>query len=86
MEPGMPKSLAPLVSWGEAQGALPDAFRTAGEMFENRVQLRSALLQSILPPIAFIIVLLIAFWLVKAMMGPLVQLITDLSGGGGHKK
>jgi type II secretory pathway component PulF len=86
MEPGMPKSLAPLVSWGEAQGALPDAFRTAGEMFENRVQLRSALLQSILPPIAFIIVLLIAFWLVTAMMGPLVQLITDLSGGGGHKK
>jgi len=85
-ESGMPKSLAPLVGWGEAHGELPDAFRTAGEMFENRVQLRSALLQSILPPIAFIIVLLIAFWLVTAMMGPLVHLITDLSSGGGHKK
>jgi type IV pilus assembly protein PilC len=84
-ETEMPKSLAPLVSWGEAQGALPDAFRTAGEMFENRVQLRSTLLQSILPPIAFIVVLLTAFWLVSALMGPLVHLITDLSGGG-HKK
>jgi type II secretory pathway component PulF len=84
-ESGMPKSLAPLISWGEDKGALPDAFRTAGEMFDSRVQLRSALLQSVLPPIAFIVVLLVAFWLISAMMGPLVHLIFDLSGGGAKK-
>ena len=77
----MPASLAALVQWGESHGALPDAFRTASEMFENRVKLRSALLQSILPPVAFILVMLMAFFLVTAMFLPLVKLITDLSGG-----
>ena len=46
----------------------------------------SALLQSILPPIAFIVVLLTAFWLVSALLGPLVHLIVDLSAGGASKK
>jgi type II secretory pathway component PulF len=77
----LPASLIPLVSWGENQGALPEAFRTASEMFENRIQLRSVLLQSILPPIAFIVVLLLAFWLIGAMLLPMVHLINDLSGG-----
>jgi type II secretory pathway component PulF len=84
--PDMPASLGPLVQWGETHGALPDAFRTAGEMFENRVKLRSALLQSILPPIAFIVVMLVALFLVSAMFMPLIKLITDFSGGGMHKK
>ncbi len=46
----LPVSLVSLVSWGENDGALADSLRTAGEMFENRVRLRSVLLQSILPP------------------------------------
>jgi type II secretory pathway component PulF len=77
----LPISMVPLVSWGENHGALADSLRTAGEMFENRVRLRSALLQSILPPITFIVVLFMAFWLASAMLMPLVHLISDLSGG-----
>ncbi len=77
----LPASLAPIVRWGEDSGALPEAFRTAGNMFEDRAQLRAAVLLSSLPPILFVVVALGALILLNALLSPLFHLIRGLSTG-----
>lgn len=78
----LPASMVPLVRWGEEHNSLPEALDSVADMFENRVQMRAMLLQSILPPLALIGAAAGAMWIVNAMMMPLFKLITDLSGGG----
>ena len=77
----MPASLSPMLHWGQEHGLLPEALDRAAEMFETRVQLRAALLRSILPPVTFIFIALAALMLMNSLMAPLVKLIGDLSGG-----
>ncbi|MCC7084823.1 MAG: type II secretion system F family protein [Pirellulales bacterium] len=77
----LPESLVPIVDWGQQQGVLPAAFETVAEMAENRLRLRVALLRTILPPVAFICIAVVVLWFFHAMFGPLVVLITSLSGG-----
>ncbi len=76
----LPASLLPIVRWGEDHNALPDALDSAADMFENRVNMRAVLLQSILPSLIFILAAAGALWIVNAMIAPLTKLITDLSG------
>ena len=71
----LPASLLPIVRWGEDAGALPEALRTAGEMFENRVRVRAIFLQSVLPPILFVLVALGALALLNALIAPMIDLI-----------
>ena len=78
----LPASMVPLVRWGETHNSLPEALDSVADMFENRVQMRALLLQSILPPLALIWAAAAAMWIVNAMMMPLFKLITDLSGSG----
>lgn len=77
----LPEPVTPILRWGEQHGSLPAAFDTVAEMCENRIRLRGALARAILPPIMFILVALVVLWIINALFGPLVELITSLSGG-----
>ena len=75
----LPASMVPLVRRGEQHNSLPEALDSVADMFENRVQMRAMLLQSILPPLALIGAGAGALWIVNAMMMPLFKLLSDLS-------
>ncbi|HEY2827729.1 MAG TPA: type II secretion system F family protein, partial [Pirellulales bacterium] len=78
---GLPTSMVPLVRWGEEHNTLPEALDTAADMFEKRVQIRAALLQSILPPIVFIIAALGMLWIIDALLLPLLGFVNALTTG-----
>ena len=78
--PRLPASLVPIVRWGERVGALPEALNAAGDMFENRVRLRTGLMQAALPPIMFVLVALGALALFNALIAPLLNMVNMISG------
>jgi type II secretory pathway component PulF len=77
--PQFPKSLGPIVAWGQQAGALPDALRTAAEMFEGRLQAQLVLLRTVVPPFAFLAVLWVVLFLISSFVLPLITLIEKLS-------
>ena len=77
--PQFPKSLSPIVAWGQQAKALPEALRTAAEMFEGRLQAQLTLLRTIVPPFAFLAVLWVVSFLLSATVVPLISLIEKLS-------
>ena len=74
-----PPTLIPLVGWGQENGTLPEAFRTATEVFEGRAESHAVFLNVILTPLVFLIVLTTVPFLVIALFMPLIKLITELS-------
>lgn len=77
---GIPRTLAPLVRWGEQTGTLADAFNTARDMFHNRVRKRAVLLQTLLPPALFVAIGCCIVFVVVSLFIPLFNLIQGLSG------
>lgn len=75
----LPASMTPFIRWGERTGKLPEALRAVTEMLLLRVQLRTLLLRSIAPPVAFIVVGLLVGFMVVSLFFPLVSLIQGLS-------
>ena len=75
----LPISLVPLVRWGERVGLLHEAFGTGREFFDRRVRVRALMLQSILPPILFVLVACSVVMVVAALFAPLFGLISGLS-------
>lgn len=76
---GMPKSLVPLIRWGEKTGTLADALRTGSDMFQNRVRRRAAFLKAVLPPLMFILIFSVIVSVVFALFVPLTSLVSGLS-------
>jgi type II secretory pathway component PulF len=74
-----PKTLGPMVAWGERTNALPEACRTAAEMFEGRLEAQLALVRALVGPFAFLAVLWGIFFLLAATLVPLISLIDKLS-------
>lgn len=76
-----PESLRPMLRWGERgpAPALADALRTAGEMFEGRLEAQIGLLRAVVPPLSFATVLWGALFLISASMLPLISLIEKLT-------
>jgi general secretion pathway protein F len=74
----LPLSIVPLVHWGEEHDALADALRTAAEMLEGRLRVRSGLLVVILPPAMFVLVGTVAASMIALFM-PMISLIQGLS-------
>ena len=74
----LPLSIVPLVHWGEEHDALAEALRTAAEMLEGRLRVRSGLLVVILPPAMFVLVGTVAASMVALFM-PMISLIQGLS-------
>jgi type II secretory pathway component PulF len=75
----LPISLVPLVRWGERAGSLDEAFGTARELFDRRVRVRALLLQSILPPLLFVVIACGVVMVIGALFAPLLSLVTGLS-------
>ena len=77
--PAFAKSLVPIVDWGQRAGALPDALRTASEMFESRIQAQLVFLRMIIPPLTLLLILWGVLFLVSALMLPMVSLLEKLT-------
>lgn len=75
-----PPSLRPLVEWAERTSNPVAAFQAGTEMFEGRVRVFVPLLQTILPPVVFLLVFATVFLLViVGLFMPLIDLISCLS-------
>ncbi|MSR30562.1 MAG: type II secretion system F family protein [Gemmataceae bacterium] len=73
-----------LVSWmagiGEAQGKLPEAFTQASLLYRRQVEMRSAMVQSVVPPVLIVATAgIITFTFVLAIFLPLIKLLEGLS-------
>ena len=75
----LPLSIVPLVHWGERYDALAEALRSAAEMLEGRLRIKTALLAQVVPPVLFVIVGIIACSLVGLIAGTLIPFIRMLS-------
>lgn len=75
----LPLSLEPIVRWGEQSGELHEAFRLACEVFEGRLQMRAALVRSILPPLVFVGVATFAAVVIAGVYLPIISMIQGLS-------
>jgi type II secretory pathway component PulF len=75
----LPLSIVPLVHWGELNDALPEALRTAAEMLEGRLRVRSGVLIQILPPFIFVIVGVMIGSLMAMILTTMVRLIQELT-------
>lgn len=74
----LPRSIVPLVRWGEHTGQLPAALRTAAEMLEGRVARGGQLLATLLPPLIFVAVAAAILCLFAAVMVPLFESVRSL--------
>jgi len=74
-----PPSLRPLVHWAEQTSNPAAAFRAGADLFSGRVQVCATLLQVVLPPIVFVLVIAGVLFFVWAMFAPLVSLIQVLT-------
>ena len=74
-----PACLVPLVRWGEETGTLAEALDAGREMLEERVRMRSLLLQMALPPVLFIAIGCLVLFAVGAMFMPMINLVQALS-------
>jgi len=75
----LPLSIVPLVRWGQMHGVLPDGLRSAAEMLEGRLQIRSTLIVQIVPPLIFIFVGVMVLSLLFVVFSVLINLIQGLS-------
>jgi type IV pilus assembly protein PilC len=75
----LPLSVVPLVRWGEMNGTLPEALRSAAQMIEGRLTVRTDLLMQIIPPILLIFVGAMAASMTVGLFLPLISLIQGLS-------
>jgi type IV pilus assembly protein PilC len=73
------RALVALVAWGEKQGLLPEALAMATHVFDDRVEQYATLLRRVLPPLTFVVVVTVMFFVIVALFVPLVTLIEALS-------
>jgi type II secretory pathway component PulF len=75
----LPVSIVPLVRWGEQSGALAEGLRSAAEMLEGRLRLRTAMLIQVIPPLLFLLVALLIVPLLTALLSTMLMLIQGLT-------
>ena len=78
--PAFPADLEPLADWGQRTPAMAEAFRAAAEMFDGRAEASSALLETVLPPLMFLMIL-VSFWflVIVGTFMPFISLIKKLT-------
>ncbi|MCI0361901.1 MAG: type II secretion system F family protein [Planctomycetaceae bacterium] len=75
----LPLSIVPLVRWGQTQGMLADGLKSAAEMLEGRLRIRSTLIVQVVPPLIFIIVGVMILSLVFVVLSLMFNLLQGLS-------
>jgi type II secretory pathway component PulF len=85
--PGMPEVMAWIAGLAAEQGNLPVALRQLAELYRRQVEVRAALLKTVLSPFIVIVAVGIVAVCVLAAFMPLLALLAGLSGGlsGGKK-
>jgi type II secretory pathway component PulF len=73
------RSLVALIAWGERHGLLPEALGVATELFDDQIEQQATLIRRLLPPITMVSVATMMFFVLVALMIPLVRLIEGLS-------
>jgi len=73
-------TLTSLVEWGEADQALPAAFREAAHTYQQQMDSYLQFLRRVLPPLMLSVVALVLFFSVAALFMPLVNLMSGLTG------
>lgn len=76
--PAFAKGLGPIVEWGQRAAALPEALRTASEMFESRAQSQLVFLRIIFPAFVMLFVMWGALFLISAITLPMFDLLGRL--------
>jgi type II secretory pathway component PulF len=76
-----PDSLTAMVAWGQQKGSLAETFRAAAEAFEARTKSQSALLNMIVLPTMYLVIVSFVGFTIIALLMPLISLISNLSGG-----
>lgn len=72
-------TIIPLVGWGQQNGTLANAFRTATEVFEQRAESQAELLAMMLLPCVFLIIFATVPFCIIALFMPLIPLIQCLT-------
>jgi len=75
----LPLSIVPLVRWGEQHDQLDSSLRSAAEMIENRLKVRTHVLAQIIPPLLFVLVGVSLASAIISLFLPLISLIQGLS-------
>lgn len=75
----LPLSIVPLVRWGERYGELAEALRSAAQMIEGRMNLRTDVLMQVIPPVLLIAVGGGVAAMTIGLFLPLIALIQGLS-------
>ena len=75
----LPLSIVPLVRWGEQRDLLAEGLRSAAEMIEGRLSLRTATLVQIVPPMVYVLIVVFIGSGIGALFLPLISLIQGLS-------
>ncbi len=74
-----PPTIIPLIGWGQHNGTLPEAFRTATEVFEGRAETHIGFLGMVLVPFVFIIFVATIPIVIVALFMPLISLMQKLT-------
>ena len=72
-EARFPDSLTALVAWGQQKNCLAEAFRAAAEAFEARTNSQSALLNMLVLPVIYLIIVTFVGFTIIALMMPLIS-------------
>lgn len=75
----IPTSIQPLIDWGEVHDCLPDAMELIAEIFDGRMELRSRLLDTVFPPVLFLVIGSMALAIVIALFLPMISLVQVFS-------
>ncbi|MBN2295455.1 MAG: type II secretion system F family protein [Pirellulales bacterium] len=74
-----PPTIVPLVQWGQQHSSLPEAFRTATEVFEGRAETHIGFLDMVLAPFVFLVFITTIPFIIIALFMPLISLIQRLT-------
>lgn len=74
-----PPTMVPLIGWGQHNGTLGEAFRTATDVFEGRAETHIAFLDMVLVPFVFLIFVTTIPFIIVALFMPLISLIQKLT-------
>ena len=75
-----PRTMGPIVRWGEQLSAQSEALRSAANLYRSRMESQIELLSVVLPPVIFVIAAVTTWGVLSAAILPLIRLVTALSG------
>jgi type II secretory pathway component PulF len=79
-QPAFPRTLWPIVHWGEQLSAQSEALRSAANLYRKRMESQIELLSVVIPPVTFVFVAATTWLVLIAVLFPLIRLVTALSG------